>query len=355
VDIIPGSIPATRRIVDPLTSPTWAQLIAGRDSSVFHSPQWMQVLQQTYGLSFSAGILEREGRAVAGISWCDHNGLLGRRRITQAFSDFCDLLADTPQEGAALAEMALADGTPWTLRSRAGALPPIAAPEVHRSHFKWQGVHLGGEVTALWDRLSSMARRGVTKAQKSGVEVRHATDKRELRKWYLLHLRLRKLKHGLLAQPYSFFEHIWDMFIEKGLGLLLLAVHQDRIIGGTLYLFWQDTCYYKFNASDGEYLSLRPNNLLVWQGMLEAREKGCSWLDLGRSPTSQEGLIAFKRNFGALEDDLYSLSYGGETQAPAALAEAQHLLQQLTRLFVQESVSDELSEEAAALLYHHFA
>lgn len=350
--LIPEENQISWHIVDPTTSRMWSQFVEDRPSTVFHSPQWMRVLEKTYGLSFSACLMEREGSLAGGVPWCDLNGLLGRRRVTLAFSDFCDLLAATPEEASDLAGAVLNDGVPWTLRTTAGNLPALEAPVARQGHFKWQGIDLEGDDHELWDRIRPMARRGVTKARRSGVGIRRATGKQELREWYRLHIRLRKFKHELLAQPYSFFEHIWDTFIENGEGFLLVAVHQGQIIGGTLYLLWKDTCYYKFNASDSNYLCLRPNNLLLWQGMMEAREEGCSLLDLGRSPTSPEGLIDFKRNFGAREDDLFSLNYGTQVGEDS---EAQRLLRRLTQFFVRESVPDELSEEAAELLYQYFA
>ena len=64
----------------------------------------------------------------------------------------------------------------------------------------------------------------------------------------------------MVAQPYQFFQHIWKEFIQRGQGRLLLAIHQNKIIAATIFLLWQDTVYYKFNASIPEDLTVNPND-----------------------------------------------------------------------------------------------
>lgn len=345
---------STLRIVDPITDSVWAQLVSREPSTLFHSPQWMAVIQNSYGFSFSACVLEEEGRPVGGVPWCQISDVLGSRRVTLPFSDFCDVLAATQEEGRVLAEYAANSGAPWVLRTLARRLPDLELPVARSTLLKWQSIDLGPDTSVLWAGLSSRARNKVRQAENSGVEVRQAVDRQELREWYLLHLRLRKTKYGLLAQPYSFFENIWDAFVEKEQGLLLLAEYEGQVIAGTIFLFWRDGCYYKFSASDPHQLSLRPNNLLLWRGMLEAKDRGFSLLDLGRSNAQQEGLIAFKRAFGATEEDLHSITYGSDDGESEQEEEARRLLQELTGLFVDEKVPDSVTEEAGSLLYRLF-
>lgn len=347
--------PRTLRVVDPITSPEWAALVAGNASTLFHSPEWMRVVQETYNLPVCASIIEEEGRPIAGVPWNQVDDALGSRRVTLAFSDFCDPLAPSPAEANSLAESIVRDGKPWTLRTLVRNLPTVGAPTVQQTHFKWQGIDLTSDTETLWQRLRASAQRNVRLALRSGLTVREAVDKSQLREWYLLHLRLRRAKYGLLAQPYAFFETIWDRFVEKGAGFLLLAMYQDRPVGGVLFLLWKDACYYKFNASSHEYLHLRPNDLTMWHGMLAAKERGCTFLNLGRSSVRQEGLIRFKRCFGVTSDeDLCSVTYAPHPGDFERTNQIRHLLQDLTGLFVKDTVPDPVAEQAGSLLYRFF-
>lgn len=342
-------------VEDMATSLAWRRLVGALPSTLFHSPAWMKVLQDTYGVPVNGYVLMEGGKEVAGLPWCEMDDLLGLRRVTLAFSDYCDPLGGNANQTARLCEAMIREGNPWVLRARQGFLPELMLPADAVAMYKWQVIDLHADEQSLWDALHSMAKRGVRKAEREGVEVRHALGKEDLRAWFLLHLRTRKERHRLLAQPYTFFEHIWDAFIEKGQGFLLLALTKGRIIGGTLYLAWRDTCYYKFNASHPEYLRLRPNNATFWYGLLEAKRRGYCSMDLGRSSADDEGLIVFKRNFGAKAMDLYALSMntnGGPS--PAALA-ARDTVRQLTVLLTRDSVPDEVTESAGEMLYRFFA
>lgn len=342
------------KTVDPVTSTEWANLVSSTPSTLFHTPKWMELIQKTYGLSFSASVLERDAAPVAGVCWSEIEDFLGCRRVTLPFSDFCDVLAATPEDARLLADQVMQPGLPWTLRTLARNLPEIETPPTQSTSFMSQAIDLSPDITAIQERLTSAARRGVRKAERSGMEICQATSKQQLRDWFLLHLKLRKGKYNLLAQPYSFFENIWDIFFENGQGFLLLAIHQGQVIAGILFLVYKDVCYYKFNASDEEHLSLRPNNLLMWKGILKAKAEGYRSLDLGRSSVRQQGLVAYKRSFGATEEDMLSLTFGPNGSETKGNQEGRQLLESLTGILVQDSVPESVAEEASALLYRYF-
>ena len=342
------------RKIDPVRSSEWAQLIKDAPSTVFHSPQWMNVIEKTYGLEFSALILESNGRPEAGVAWSEVDDLLGRRRISLPFSDLGDLLASDASRIPGLVEPLLKEGLTWSLRTLERNKPELGVPVKVRDDYKWHGIPLEGDTSVLWDRMSSMSQRGVRKAERSGVQVVTATAKDQLREWFLLHMRLRREKFSLLAQPYEFMENIWDNFIAKDQGFLLLAMHEGKMIAGVLYLVWKDTCFYKFNASSADSLELRPNNLLMWHGMLEAKERKAKMLDLGRSSSHQEGLVGYKRGFGATEETLLTLTYNVPVEEPKQIADIRRLFGELTKSFVAEEMPEKVTENAGRYLYRYF-
>ncbi len=343
------------RTIDPVSDPLWRALVEiSPEATIFHTPEWMRVVRATFGVGMSAYLLERAGEVVGGVPWSDIDDFVGRRRVSLAYSDFCDILAPGQEERNLLAErVARADG-PWTLRTLAKHAPHISAPIVSSTLFKWHTIDLTPDEESLWRGLASMTQRGIRKAERSGVQVHIAATKDELRAWFLLHLQTRKYRHDLLAQPYSFFENIWDAYMPNGQGFLLLASHEGKVIAGTMYLLWRDTCYYKFNASDGDNLAVRPNNVLMWQGMLEAKRRGYRLFDLGRSNAQQSGLVAFKESFGALPEDLNAITYQLNDPWAAQRREALGLFKELTHLLVDPAVPDAVSEKAGALLYRFF-
>src|SRR5207249_9174082 len=126
------------------------------------------------------------------------------------------------------------------------------------------------------------------KSERAGLTVRVAESVQELRFFFEMHLKVRKYKYGLLAQPYSFFQNIWRQFVDANHGFLLLAIHEDKIVAGDFFLDWKDTLYYKFNASLHDDLYSRPNDLLIWEGIKRDRSGvvGIGILDLVTSSST---------------------------------------------------------------------
>jgi CelD/BcsL family acetyltransferase involved in cellulose biosynthesis len=135
----------------------------------------------------------------------------------------------------------------------------------------------------------------------------------------------------------------------------MLAEYENEFVGGVLFLEWKNKLYYKFNASNPEYLSLRPNDLVIWEGIKYAKLKGLELLDFGISDWDQEGLIRYKKKYATEEKTvsfLRSAPFGWHEIAHAN--QIDKLLPKLTNLFTDESVPDHITEEAGDLLYQYF-
>ncbi|GHO95816.1 hypothetical protein KSF_058640 [Reticulibacter mediterranei] len=161
-------------------------------------------------------------------------------------------------------------------------------------------------------RLDSKIRRAVKKASRSGMRVRDAETIGELKAWYDLYLQtMRRLV--ALPKPYRFFEQAWRRLHPEGVLRLLLAEQvqagQSRLIAGILLLQWGQTVSYSFAGWRREDQNLRPNDLLHWHAIQSACEEGGRWYDFGNVRVGNQGLIQFKRKWGAETASIYRYSY----------------------------------------------
>ena len=343
--------------IDPRTNPLWQKLTEQYSSDAFHSPEWMKVLTATYGFTVQAHvILDDAGEPVAGLPFCRIEDIRGKRLVALPFSDYCDPLVGEAAHWRLLLDKLLEEQIPFVVRPlhNAVALTDERLALVNKA--KWHGIDLRPDLDTLWMSLHSSARRAIRKARKNGMVVQAAASKEDLRAFFELHLKVRKYKYRLLAQPYSFFENIWEQFIERQNGLLLLARHEGEVIGGIFFLEWKDGMYYKFNSSAPSFLAQRPNDLLLWKGIEYAKEKGFAHLDLGLSDWDQEGLVRYKRKFASEEKTISYLCYepNGATADSERDKKIKQLLPQLTDLFTDESVPDLITEQAGDVLYGLF-
>jgi len=341
--------------INPTQDPIWHQLVTQQASTVFHSPEWMRVLQETYQFDIGAYLLlDDTGEPCAGLPFCAIDDMMDPRIASLPFSDFCDPLVANQDEWRCLVDRLLRRGQRISLRCLHNQVPLADPRFALTGRAKWHCVDLQRNEDDIWQGLHGSARRAIKKAQRSGVTVRVAQHEDDLRAFFELHLRVRKYKYRLLAQPYRFFENIWNGFIVPGKGALILSVFDDEVIGGVLFLEWQDTLYYKFNASNPDAIALRPNDLVVWAGIRYGQRRGFNFLDFGLSDWDQEGLLQYKRKFATKEKTISLLRYTPDGAPSAKEKQLRQLLPQLTDLFVDESVPDSITERAGDSLYQLF-
>jgi lipid II:glycine glycyltransferase (peptidoglycan interpeptide bridge formation enzyme) len=119
---------------------------------------------------------------------------------------------------------------------------------------------------------------------------------------------------------------------------LLLAEYQETIIAGMILLTSGDTLRYAYGASDEQYLRLAPNNLLMWDAISLGCSIGCRTFDLGRTACDNEGLMEFKRRWGAIKEPTPYYYYPG-TAGLAATSESSWKYRLLTSCWRQLPLS----------------
>jgi CelD/BcsL family acetyltransferase involved in cellulose biosynthesis len=316
----------------------------------------MRVLSETYGWEPSAYVtLDDHGEPIAGLPYCHISDMLGERIVALPFSDYCDPLVRDAQSWGQLIDRLLPEHCPINLRCLHNNVPLDDERFTLAKQAKWHRLDLRPELDALWDAMHDSTHRAIRKSQRAGLEVRKADSEQELRVFFEMHLKVRKYKYGLLAQPYSFFQNIWRNFVEAQHGFLLVAVHDGKIVAGDFFLDWKDTLYYKFNASLPDDLSHRPNDLLIWEGIQRGKGLGLAYLDFGLSDVDQEGLIRYKRKFGTEEKTISFLRCSPNGSSTSAQKEIRELLSKLTDRFTDHLVPDSITERAGEDLYRLFS
>ena len=273
--------------------------------TIFHSDEWMNVLEETYGFRRMCVQGTRGGR----LPLMEARSLIGGNRgVSLPFTDHCAPLTNSPEEFEELWNTALEKGRSrgWKyVEVRGGKewLPDAPASLRFYSHV----LDLRGGKEAIFGRFDSSVRQAIRKAQKSGVTVENTQDEEGMRTYYELHCGTRK-KHGLPPQPWAFFLNIARQILSKGLGVLVLA-RIDRVAVAGAIFFCGQRGIYKFGASDESKQEARANNLVMWEGMRWLARHGSEELDFGRTSMDNEGLRRFKAGWGSQEGTLEYVKY----------------------------------------------
>ncbi|HUC85058.1 MAG TPA: GNAT family N-acetyltransferase [Candidatus Acidoferrales bacterium] len=287
--------------VNPLEHADWDATLGCRpDFSFFHGLAWTRVLVETYGFRPAWQVEERSLLPLMEVdSW-----LTGRRGIALPFTDGCAPLCESEKEFEPLFRQALEWGRERGWRSielRGGReLLPGAPPSI--AFYRHQVDLTVGE-PELFKRMDGSARQAVRKAEKEGVTVEVSASEQAVRDFYALQCLTRK-RHGLPPQPRRFFLNIWRHILSQKQGMVVLASWRGRRIAGAVFFLAGGRAIYKYGASDYRRQRLRPNNLVIWEGMKWLARNGAAGLDLGKTSLLHEGLRKFKRNLGAIEHRL---------------------------------------------------
>lgn len=296
-----------KREMDPSEVEAWNRIVASCDNGKFyHLYQWGTLLKQVHGHEL---VYLREDDAVFPLA-CVKSPIFGKRLISLPFADYGGPCARDQKTAEKLIfqcqEAARELGVDF-VEIRSPGSQYFDALEKHgfarRDDYFTFVMRIDKTIEELWKAIGDKTRNRVRKAEKSGVQVIEATNKSDLRAFYILYQKTMK-RLGSPPQPYRFFEAIWDSFYPDHM-MMPLARYEGQYIAGGLSFLHGNAVHAAYGCSDQEYGNLAANVLIEWHAMRRGQEKGYERFDLGRT-RENEGTVQFKKRWGG---DLTKMPY----------------------------------------------
>lgn len=143
------------------------------------------------------------------------------------------------------------------------------------------------------------------KADTSLVEI---STKEHVKEFYKIYEMTEK-RHGSIRPLYS--RHFFNSILKHLGGTDILywksLVYKDRMIGSSIKFIYHDTLFSWQVVSDYEYRHLKPNHVLMFDGIQMGNKAGIKKINLGSSPRYAQSLIDYKESWGGekVEYDTY--------------------------------------------------
>jgi hypothetical protein len=312
--------------VNPIVDTQWnVRIREFPDATFFHTAEWARVLAESYGYTPGYAIERDEARVLSVLPLMEVESIwTGKRAVSLPFSDECPpLLVDNAESGRLLEEIQRRGSRrAWRyIEWRGGASHHQDA--ILSDEFATHHLDIGLSEDAQLRKLRDSTRRNIQKSEREGVRIEHRQGIEATEVFYSLHCQTRR-RHGLPPQPVRFFRKIHQFVLEPGHGFLSLARFNDRWIAGAVYFKFGSHAIYKFGASDPRYQHLRANNLLMWDAICRLQKEGIRELSFGRTDLQDEGLLQFKRGWGAEESSLRYYRLNLSKKRAATKPQAKH-------------------------------
>jgi Acetyltransferase (GNAT) domain len=322
--------------------------------SVFHTVGWLDALRRTYGykpIVFTTS--SPTGDLMNGLLFCHiRSWLTGQRMVSLPFSDYCEPLCNAVELEFLVRYLQSAlDHQKWRyleIRPLDGCFARMAQTggfcgvDTHVLHRVDLRPPLQ-EVFRSFDKDSIQRR--VRHAGRSGLVERVGRSEKLLRDFYDL-LILTRHRHRLPPQPYVWFRNLAQCL---GDGLEIRIAYKDEVpIASVLTLRFKKAVYYKYGCSDAKFNHLGGMPLLLWKSICDAKSKGATVFDLGRTESGNAGLITFKNHWVHPPRELVYWKFPDST---TEMAGAEWKLKLVKRAF--SSMPNRLLTFAGRLLYPH--
>lgn len=294
--------------IDPLRDPRWLELLQrSAAASVFHTRGWLEALQRTYDYEPVVYTTSPPGADLAnGWVFCRvRSWLTGNRLVSLPFSDHCDPLVEKLEHYEELSHAlhAQCDQHGWKyLEYRPLTTGPLEEGFETSQAFYLHKLDLGQDLENLFRNLhKDSTQRKIKRADREGITCVEGYSEPLLSQFYRLLVETRQ-RHQLPPQPLQ-----WFINLAGCIGSQLkirVALNKGVPIASILTLSSRRTLVYKYGCASERFFRLGGMQMLFWQIIKDAKEKGMTELDLGRSEVTNQGLIVFKDRLGAARREL---------------------------------------------------
>lgn len=272
------------------------------EASVFHLPQWSRAVEVGTGQRAHFLVAERGG-AVEGVLPLTHvrSRLFGDTLVSAGFGTGGGILADTARAARALGDAAWALAQSLNCASaelRGGAVPAgwRASEGVYANFAR----DLPGDAETLLASIPRRQRAEVRRALASTLETSAGSDRRHRDAHYRVYSEsVRNL--GTPIFPRRLFEAALDEFGEEA--DIVIVWREGRPLAALLTFYFGGVCQPFWGGGTREARQWRANDLIYYEVMRRAIERGCASADFGRSKIGT-GPWTRKRIWGFAETPL---------------------------------------------------
>jgi hypothetical protein len=282
------------------------------DATVFHRPEWHEIIQRTYGHRSDYWIA-RDHEEIVGVFPVTkvRFPLLGMKSIAMPYQFHSGLPLGRGEDvqidlvNRAVAEARNANAAYMEIR-QAGP-----APVLERLGFTAIDSGLVNTAVPLvgltFNRIREGHRRNIVFAQRQGVRIEEETGVTALRKFHRLHA----AESRAMANPqggYRFLQNLIRFAPDRN--RLLFAYSNDQCLGGLLTIEDDRMVFARYGVSGSETARrLYIGKALLWRAMSDASARGRVGFSLGVSSARDAGLIHSKQGWSGRTERVWLYVY----------------------------------------------
>lgn len=323
--------------------------------SPFHLSGWIKTIHDTYSFEPFLYVLKNESGNISGVSpfFFIRSVFTGTRVVSLPFSDYCGPLCTNEEEENDFLERIIKERKNRIRYVEIRGVLSKNSGFIEYNYYKRHTLQLFPDPRKVLKKVDKRTiQYSIRKAQKSGVEVREENNQQGMEEFQRLN-KLTRMKHGVPSQPSNFFKGLLENIVLRGNASILVALYDSKVIAAGFFLKCKDTFYYKYNASDPDYLSkVTPNHMLTWHAIEMACLQGYDFFDFGRTSPDNEGLMRYKEMWGAQPMDL-QYYYFPKIRGAASTEEKGLPYRILTKIW--GSLPEAIVEVIGPTIYRHTA
>jgi lipid II:glycine glycyltransferase (peptidoglycan interpeptide bridge formation enzyme) len=300
----------------------WDELLANsEDATVFHTYEWIKVLNETYSRYSKLFITARngDGKLIGGMPLIISKNRIIRGLTSMPFGTY----------GGSVVRSGIVH-EPVVRRKILGKFQEIEKKwKLNRSvlvdfqnthgHLESLGFERRNAFTHILElnqpleqirrRIKKEKRRAIRQAVQRGVIIKEVHNALEFEPLYAIFEHTYS-RHGSVPYPLKLYEKILTIMGKKGTVQCRVAKHDNTSLACSIYFTHKDSIMYWIGVSYEKYWGFRPNDLLIWSVIEYGVANGYKILNLGASPLEAKELIRFKHSWGAqsIEYSIYEKS-----------------------------------------------
>jgi len=160
------------------------------------------------------------------------------------------------------------------------------------------------------DLLKNMEKRtrySIKRGQREGVIIEKSNNLQDLDKFYRIYQKTIQRKN-FASYPLNYLKKEFESFLVDDEILIFFAKVKNEIVSSAIIIFWQNVAVYHHGASLRKYSNFCASEVLQWEAIKEARERGMKYYNFwGVAPENQknhpwQGFTFFKKGFGGTRE-----------------------------------------------------